>query len=102
MQAVRLAQDLSLHKEDSYYYLEDTEEAQWKARRRYVLWVCTYFKHKYHSDVVDEVKLTDRLPRSGQAVRFFRPTMTTPRSALELVTFVIAVPGRYAAGADKS
>lgn len=45
VQAVRLAQDLSLHKEDSYYYLEDTEEAQWKARRRYVLWVCAYLRH---------------------------------------------------------
>jgi hypothetical protein len=41
-QAVRLAQDMSLHKEDTYYRLADAEvdEATWKARRRFSVWIC--------------------------------------------------------------
>lgn len=39
-QAVRLAQDMSLHKEDTYYRLAETDEAVWKARRRFSVWIC--------------------------------------------------------------
>ena len=37
-QAVRLAQNLSLHKEDTYVDVEERDH--WQARRRFVVWVC--------------------------------------------------------------